>query len=205
MPGGDPDESIYRVEGRLRTGDQLGQFGLSLPPGQRAERLRSAEAAQLADLLSIANDVNRVTTRCDLLLDDDVPIPDEVRDGLWEACLITYRRSFTRGRPAMKNTASRDRRRLTDGEMAVFDADDWDVHHEILRQADKHVAHRVDNDSEQTAVVAILDSAGERLGLAVMNARQVSTGRGEIEGLRRISSKLYAHLAELIDIERKTL
>ncbi len=123
-------------------------------------------ASQVADVYSLGQDLAMVAFWCrqvDVLVSTDEAGDEKTSVlalGLWRAALITYRRCWTHSPSAVSAGLARMR-----------PLDDWldqvglgharDTHEVAMAQANRNVAHQVD-DSEQFAVSVFLNPPGER-------------------------------------------
>ena len=120
--------------------------------------LTGPAAGLIADLNSISRDLYfagvAASRYADAAADDDVSADDQViRQALWNAAAISYRRAFGTGRGLIAEKGSRVR--LDDRFVATLSEDHRLVHRQVLEMANQHVAHRV-GEHEGAAVVAVL-------------------------------------------------
>ena len=125
-------------------------------------------AGHLADMISIAQDLN-LAERCTRSYagtqqPEDNDSRSLLRQALWNAGLIAYRRAFTSGRSLIVDRASR--LNLRDQLLALVDDASRDVHRQAWEMANEHVAHRA-GQQEQGTVNAILHPPPDRRVLAL--------------------------------------
>lgn len=158
---------------------------------QRAFKMTTPAAREVADLLAMQQDLTFVAEACDLLLDldvDDPPLRTTLTRALWSSALIAYKRCFTTGKRL--GLTEDDVRRVPGGEEAV------DFHRKMVALRDKHVAHSV-NPLEFITIgvmVGALSHADEEgiTGLVTLFGAHWETSPTNIDGLRRLAGELLA-------------
>lgn len=107
-------------------------------------------AATLADLISVRKDLEEAQVYVRQL--QAIPASTHqssehkvMRPALWKAVAISYRRAFTTGKSFTKG---RPRSRYPADIIESLGEADRAAHPAILKEADTHVAHRVDDDRE---------------------------------------------------------
>lgn len=115
-------------------------------------------AATLADLISVRKDLEEAQDYVRQL--QAIPASTHqssehtvMRPALWKAVAISYRRAFTTGKSFTKG---RRRSRYPADIIESPGEADRAAHKAILKEADTHVAHRVDDDREGAEVKVVL-------------------------------------------------
>ena len=159
------------------------------------------DAAALADLLSVEKDLEE-TREFALSLQampasthpgDDYRI---LRNALWKAVVISYRRAFTGGKSFVKG---RSRAKYPSDQVDSLSDDERAIHDEMLHEADKHVAHRVDDDREAGDVSILLNPPHDRGVQAVAwGGHRFSGARDEVV---EAVVPLCDHLSRQLEVE----
>ncbi len=115
-------------------------------------------AATLADLTSVRKDIEDARTYVGQLhampaSTHASPEHQVMRPALWKAVAISYRRAFTTGKSFTKG---RSRSRYPSDIIESLSDGDRATHEAILADADRHIAHRVDDDREAAEVEVVL-------------------------------------------------
>ena len=126
--------------------------------GQLRVAVDSEYSATLADLISVRKDIGEARTFVVLLVampasTHPSPQDQDTRAALWKAVVISYRRAFTSGKSFAKGRA---RSRYPADIVVSLSEPDRATHEAILFEADKHVAHRVDDDRKAADVRVVL-------------------------------------------------
>lgn len=116
-------------------------------------------AATLADLTSVRKDVEEAQTYVRQLqaMPASTHTSSEhqvMRPALWKAVAISYRRAFTTGKSFAKG---RSRSRYPSEIIESLNDADRATHEAILEDADRHIAHRVDDDREEAKIKVVLN------------------------------------------------
>lgn len=148
----------------------------------------------LADVTSIMGDLRFVAALCERLLS----MPEQNQDGfdalatraLWTAAVITYARSYARGKGYLRPRASRTK--IPEEFIADLTDDEREVHEAVLVERDKHIGHRV-SDLEQVIVVVFLAAPPQErqlVGVGTLMAHLAARMPDFIETLGRVATKL---------------
>lgn len=124
--------------------------------------LRSAVASDIADLTSQLHDMHTAHRFAELYLQQPVVVSSnphgDIRQALWTASLITYRRIFVGGAGNGKNQHRRPRGSEW---LDTLPPDLLEAHIEIYERADHHIAHRVNKEMQEIRVYAVLATPPE--------------------------------------------
>lgn len=134
-------------------GDQSGAEYLQLA-------LSGTSAGQIADLQSLLGDI-QFARDCAQHYLDSPPDADLVRQALWTASCIAYRRVFTSGKGHLNPQTPR--LRPNQNFTAALTTEQLKAHDEVLAIANKHIAHRV-GELVQVVVLALKSVADAARG-----------------------------------------
>jgi hypothetical protein len=163
-------------------------------------RYKSKEAAAIAELFSIRQDLLLTEQICERLLSVlQAPSNDAVLvEALWSAALVRYARSFTTGK----------RQTLNPSLVAHLPGDPMSDHIYYKNQRDKFIAHSV-NPFEQSVVGLVLsppDSETRQvLGVADLVLRQISDDKQIIRQLGTLANEMRKQIESQIDDGKKKL
>lgn len=144
----------------------------------------------IADLRSIEHDLRYASRLFARVAEVDAEDDPDLRQALFDAGAIAYRRGFTTGRSLISKGESR--RKVPDEIIDSLEQGSRRAHEAVLERANTHIAHRV-SDAEQGRVILLLNNptfGREVQGVAWFFARFV--GPDSDDALRA------AHTAELI-------
>lgn len=165
----------------------------------------SEAAATLADLTSVRKDIEEAQSYVGQLqampaATHTSPEHQIIRPALWKAVAISYRRAFTTGRSFAEG---RSRSRYPRDIIESLSAEDLATHDAILRDADTHVAHRVDDNREAARVAVVLRPPHDP-GVAGVSTSSHRFG-GARDDLVLAVEPLCNHLLDDLDAEIKRL
>lgn len=128
--------------------------------------LETPAARALADLTSMADDLQVVLRCCERLLAElGADRPDDlVVEALWTTALLSYGRCFHDAGRGMVLTEDDLRATSLQGDVVGW--------HKVLRQLRKHYAAPVVNPRERFSVGVAQDGSGAASGVAITSARQ---------------------------------
>lgn len=127
-------------------------------------------------------------------------LDDTVRRALWDAGIVAYRRGFTGGRGFLQQ--HRGRTKISPDAVAALEPPMQELHEAILDEANRHIAHRVD-DREQVTVTLLLRNPllGQVLeGVAVLHARYIGPFPERAAAASSLAGTLQA--AMTVELER---
>lgn len=135
---------------------------------ETVRRLDTPAARELADLVSIFDELQSVLRCCERLT-DEVADPDRASDdlvveALWTTAVLSYCRCFAAGEG--RTSLGEDDVTATSLQGEVLE---W---HRMLGRLRAHYADPVTNPRERFAVGAALDDGGEPAGIAITSVRQ---------------------------------
>jgi hypothetical protein len=173
-------------------------------------------AAGLADLYSLASDLEFAQQAFAVVAeivaeygDRESVAQDVVPRALWEAGLISYRRACTGGRPLLRDGVQhrlRFTRSLMDSLVSdeLLSDEERATHDRLFHLAEKHVAHRADDDAERAEVWLVLSNPSEGRRVETVGMR---TTRPAIESatFRLSASKVAQHLHAIVETDRNNL
>lgn len=116
----------------------------------------------IADLRSIENDLRYAARLFVRVAEVDPDVDADLRQALFDAGAIAYRRGFTSGRSLL--TKGRSRTKVPDEIINSLNEERRRAHEAVLERANTHIAHRV-SDAEQGRVILLLNNPA--LGQAV--------------------------------------
>lgn len=160
-----------------------------------AVSVESPEAARIADLLVLRQDMGETIARCEgLLAASDAE--DVVGVGaFYESMLIAYGRCFGKGKSAQGRQSRRQIRHLLD----ALTPEMRDTHDNAINLRNKWIAHRVDGQ-EGVKVVATFKQTGEFLGATAVSS-MLSGNTQVARDLMPVAQTLADALSDLIDEE----
>lgn len=124
--------------------------------------LTSAVASEIADLTSQLHDMHTAHRFAELYLQQPAVISDnphgDIRQALWTASLISYRRIFVNG---VGHGKKQPRLPLGSEWLETLPPDLLAAHNEIDERASRHIAHRVNKEMQQIRVYAVLTTPPE--------------------------------------------
>ena len=159
-------------------------------------------AGEYADLRSIQMDLAFVGDAARRIKDTD-PVDDPAAmtvRSLWGSAVIAYRRCFSSGK-GMGLVPHRTRLVVPRPVIDALTPDAKATHQMALHAADKHIAHRVDQDLSQMPIVLMFhrDASGQEsvFGLSWMAAIHVGPSPGEAESLAALADQLRIIVEEM--------
>lgn len=168
--------------------------------------VESEISANLADLVSVVGDLERAMEYGRAFEErvDDAGL----RNALFEAAIVAYARSFREGRAAIKRReAGKGVARLKATKyLSLLSGELTDAHEELLSLRDKHVGHRVENES--SVVISEFGIDGNFLSVSPMIwGLGASTGpiRNLIEIVEILIPAISTEIDELIAALTQTL
>lgn len=168
----------------------------SLHPGKFLFSVESETSADVADLISVVSDLGRAREYGQAF---EKSVEDEsLRGALFEASVVAYGRSFREGRAAIKRRkAGKGVARLKATKyLDLLDSELRSEHESLLNLRDRHVGHRVDNES--SVVVAEFDDAGKFMFVSPL-IWNLSASTGAITSLLKIVDILMSALNEEVE------
>lgn len=174
-----------------------GSLGHGDGAGQRSFQMGGGESGRVADLLSISNDMFAVVECAEAR--EDVEEGGVAYRALFQAAIISYARAFKSG----KSFAEKSGRRKAGLLLAGLTDEQLEVHEEVIRMRDKHVAHRVDSD-EEVYVLANFSPLGHFEGLGALSTRMGSSS-GLFDGLAELAQILWGRAGDLASDEMNAL
>lgn len=138
--------------------------------------LKGETAGQIADLASLLRDLTFARQCAETYvgwLAPDAPKDEQrdlIRQALWNAGVISYRRVFGSGKAHVVPQGSR--LRPTDEWKKYVTSEQLEAHEAVLEMADKHIAHRV-GDHEQVQVIAFFQPPPLPRGVATVGTLMV--------------------------------
>jgi hypothetical protein len=109
----------------------------------------------IADLRSIENDLRYAARLFERIARTDADDDADLRQALYDAGAVAYRRGFTSGRSLV--TKGRSRTKVPNEILDSLDPQFRHAHEAVLERANTHIAHRV-SDAEQGRVVLLLNN-----------------------------------------------
>lgn len=158
-------------------------------------RFRVPEAARLASLAGIENDLRGVQEYCDLLLTkgDERPFASTEWEAISSAGVVRYARCFCSGvRHSLSRTLFDD-----------VDSEFYEAHELFIDMRNKHVAHSVNEFEENDAVVQISDefrSSEEIKSVTVAHGRVSGMSFQHPETLKAVCEWLLRKVRDEMDV-----
>lgn len=162
--------------------------------------LTSAVASEIADLTSQLHDMHTAHRFAELYLQQPAVVSDtshgDIRQGLWTASLISYRRIFVNG----TGHGKKQHRRPRGSEwVQSLPPDLLEAHEEIHERASHHIAHRINKKMQQIRVFAVLTAPPEPREVVEVETTTLNLVRPNPAMVRQ----LMAICDHLIDVARE--
>lgn len=158
------------------------------------DQLETDDAATLADILAILADVEQSNRAANLLVSGNHDPQVTVSRALYESALISYRRALVNRATRISGSGGRERWRIPSEDFNKVIGDQTDEQKEILRVADKCVAHCTIPDARRVEVVEN-EPAGEPMAQTKYKQRNdLMPDLADITG--RLQEYLFAKASE---------
>ena len=140
--------------------------------------LSSAIASEIADLQSQLHDMHTAHRFAELYLQQPVVVSNnphgDIRQALWTASLISYRRIFVNG---VGHGKKQHRLPLGTEWVESLPPDLHEAHEEIYERASHHIAHRINREMQQIRVYAVLAEPPEPREVVEVETRTLNLVR----------------------------
>lgn len=175
------------------------------PEGLPQVPLQGVAASDIADLTSQLHDIHTAHRFAELYLEQPVVVSNnphgDIRQALWTASLISYRRFFVSGAGNGKNQHRRPRGSEW---LDTLPPDLLEAHKEIYERADHHIAHRVNKKMQQIRVYAVLRTPPEPRGVVEVETEMANLARPNPAMVRQLM-EICTHLVGVVRGRRNLL
>jgi hypothetical protein len=161
------------------------------PAGKQFLREYEGEHAQeLAEWVSIANDLQHVIEACKLLIEmmDSGNEDATLQRALWSSALVAYVRCFKTGR----------RMSLNPSIYSGLEGDLLALHQTNVDTRDKHIAHPV-NVFEETKIGLLIGDAGNVRGHGNLSMFKIAGDRGDVYNLGVLANRAQKYVSGQIE------